>query len=486
MLVSALRPGTQSLIIHKIPAELCSLIDVVRDLQLQRQPTSIAPDNGINGEGRRTYGMSPKKEHEVERMSSYIHHFLNSRACSSLAHVVDVGSGQGYLSWALQNLGLHVLALDNNEIQTSGANRWKIKHTARKVKQERRKNTQGTSAEAQSAIHNHTEMKTADAMRKGSLTHRTVHISSGSLHESIMDWLLSDKIESYDDDDGVETSPDHPGPVPVMFVALHACGSLTTDILRTFLFHSRRDQGTDEPPWKPHSLIVVGCCYNLMSLSDFPLSKALCDIKPTPELPLVALHLAAQVPSQWLKSQKAASNAELAIRKVVYRALLQPILQAASQFDAEATADASRLGQGHDSQPGIGETGENRRLGKLNEESYRTWGHFLECATRKMDINLEKVASSLPEWFTDNPRRLRLESRLRVLQALRCILGPLIESLIILDRYAWLHEGLADMGDRGVDVELVNLFDQGTGSGRNVALVVRPRDDIARLAATMN
>ena len=49
--------------------------------------------------------------------------------------------------------------------------------------------------------------------------------------------------------------------VPVLFVALHACGSLTPDILRAFLLAST------QPPaaWKPFGVVAVGCCYNLMN-----------------------------------------------------------------------------------------------------------------------------------------------------------------------------------------------------------------------------
>ena len=47
--------------------------------------------------GDRTYRISPKKEHEVDRMSSYIHHLVHSENPRSVWHAVDVGSGQvGY------------------------------------------------------------------------------------------------------------------------------------------------------------------------------------------------------------------------------------------------------------------------------------------------------------------------------------------------------------------------------------------------------
>ena len=68
------------------------------------------------------------------------------------------------------------------------------------------------------------------------------------------------------------------------------------------------------------------------------------------------------------------------------------------------------------------------------------------------------------------------QSPLEVLHVLRCLLGPLVESLIVLDRLSWLREMLEDdNSDSLFDADIVNLFDQATGSGRNIAIVVTPR-----------
>ncbi|KAF8552764.1 hypothetical protein OG21DRAFT_1443021 [Imleria badia] len=392
-------------------------------------------------------------------MSSYIHHLVHSESPRTVWHAVDVGSGQGYLSRALQELDFHVLALDNDENQTSGANRWTTKEAARKLKRKHR-----------SSSH------TPNGTRKGSLTHRTVHVCPQTLEESITDWLSDPSGVQQHGDPGIHHSPASTEPVPVLMVALHACGSLTVDVLRAFLTDRTRAPQAKGVGclWKPHSLVVVGCCYNLMSPSDFPLSKPLRDLDPIPKLTIAAVHLAAQVPSQWLKDQDAIRGAELALRKVVYRALLQPILQVATA-QSNAIADHATL-SGRPIQPSLGETLENRRLGKLNDKAYQDWPTFLERATDKLGIHLEAINASLPDWFTHEADRLKLENALFVLQTLRCILGPLIETLILLDRHDWIKQELTEMNDRGqeVEVEMVNLFDQATGSGRNVALVIKP------------
>ncbi|KAI6101970.1 hypothetical protein EV401DRAFT_2092992 [Pisolithus croceorrhizus] len=432
-----------------------SLPDSCRTSSPNRYGTQSTTFPGIclcpcsRGRSPSSFGMSPKKEHEVTRMATFIHNILNH----------DV-----------QNRVLHVLALDNNENQTSGANNWKIKDALRKAHEQRRNNTQNGP---DSAPHR----RTPSSHSHGSLTHRTVHIQPTTLEAVIEDWLLADT------------------PSPIMFVALHACGSLTVDVLRTFLsHHSKPGSGRR---WEPHSLVVVGCCYNLISLSDFPLSEPLLALSPRPTLPIAALHLATQVPAHWFRTERAGMGACLAVRKVVYRALLQPVIQLAAQYRKEPTDNQEIMNrdsvQGLTARLGLGETPENRRLGKLNDASYADWSTFLVSATTKLGIDIRDLTrrhsegaalgDQLPPWIlnhgNDSEReegvfeRLRMEGRLEVVHVLRCILGPLIESLILLDRCEWLRGGVGSC-QRETSIEMVNLFDQVTGSGRNVALVVSP------------
>jgi hypothetical protein len=163
------------------------------------------------------------------------------------------------------------------------------------------------------------------------------------------------------------------------------------------------------------------------------------------------------------------------------------------------------------------------RLGRLNDETYGSWETFVRAAGKKIGI---EILASLVDSSRDNrwgaaaaPRggdiitakgtieskgvenqivwmsqqeRVQLERRLEVLHVLRCILGPVVESWIVLDRTKWVNEELTKLGTsdpeagnrkdfgsnkeakrwEGMRVDIINLFSQATGSGRNMGIVV--------------
>jgi hypothetical protein len=155
---------------------------------------------------------------------------------------------------------------------------------------------------------------------------------------------------------------------------------------------------------------------------------------------------------------------------------------------------------------GSGETPVHRRLGKINDCAYENWEIFLRVAGEKMGVDLSRPglgetkqppSHSTSSPFTMTPgkhtreptenqkptvsKRRQTESRLAVLHTLRCLLGPLVECMILLDRLLWIREELTDMASgvgSEMDVQLVNLFDQATGSGRNVGIIVKPSEGL--------
>ncbi|KAJ7695717.1 hypothetical protein B0H17DRAFT_1198493 [Mycena rosella] len=368
-----------------IPVEIRQLIDQVCALALPRNPVDIARDVPLEISSR---GLSPKKAHEVTQSVAYISNLFDSLGLDPRGvRIVDIGAG--ILTRALQShLGtLHLLALDSSEIQTRGAQRW--------------------------------EERTGIV---GSITQKTIHITPATL--------------------------DPKRSRPVLLVALHACGSLTPDILRTF-FIQRAAASKDRPLWTPIGMIVLG-------FSHFPLSKCISSAAPPISLPSSAYHMAAQIPAQWFRTAESRADATLALRKVVWRAII------GARFTAK-TLEAEEEPAKRD---GTGDRPVMRRLGRLNNTAYADWATFARVAGGRIGVDFGAEL---------NAGERGLISELEVLHVLRCIIGPLVESLIIIDRTQWVQEQLnGGRGTGGMQVEMVNLFDQATGSGRNIALVVAP------------
>ena len=115
---------------------------------------------------------------------------------------------------------MHVLALDSSDTQAKGAERQGMYHKP--------------------------------SSNQGSLTYRIARITPSILLQSVDEWIA---------DLGSPLSAGSHLP-SIMFVALHACGSLATDILRTsvLVMHGR----DSKHGWSLKAAIVVGCCYNMM------------------------------------------------------------------------------------------------------------------------------------------------------------------------------------------------------------------------------
>lgn len=144
----------------------------------------------------------------------------------------------------------------------------------------------------------------------------------------------------------------------------------------------------------------------------------------------------------------------MAIKKVLYRALITPALVRSEAENAELSTS------------GFDKT--KRRIGKLNDKAYTSFENFLAVASKKLGFD---IYEKLSNFIIIDPRMLaetKIARLIEVLQALRCTLGPAMESLIILDRIIWLWESVGAT----MDIELINVFDQSTDSGRNIAIVI--------------
>ncbi|KAI0768972.1 methyltransferase domain-containing protein [Trametes elegans] len=499
-----------------LPVSVRCLVEQACSLAVSREfGRTIYPDEGktyyAEGANTKTHhnpddalpGMSPKKAHEVIRMSQFVGDLLAGNASlSSIQHVVDVGAGQAYLSRMLRDRhGLHVLALDYSDVQTQGA----AKRDAPKRQRASRSNgptKQRSPVHGRDRKEPETTGSTEDVpdspASRGSLTYVTAKIDPETLLDSTHGWIdrqLAAANASSPSGCSPSTAQREPSPAPVLFVALHACGSLTPDILRAFAAALKAEPPSHSPPgpvlaeaaWTPAAAAVVGCCYNMLRPEDVPLSAAMRTARPRFTLSPGHLQIAAQVPAGWARTPETLRGARVALRKVVWRALIQDTLAAGqpaadarieaggrSSLEAKsAAAFAGKVGRGEalnsvEGDAGVlpeggGEGRRFRRLGRLNDAAYADWETFTQRVQAKLGL---PPLSSPPD--------RRQERRVEVFHVLRCVVGPVVESLLMLDRAAWVEEKLESTG---LGVQLVNIFDQASGSGRNVAIVIQPQGD---------
>jgi len=216
------------------------------------------------------------------------------------------------------------------------------------------------------------------------LTYKTLAITSDVLLDAVDEWI-SDQSSGPGISQDASKAVSEPILTPVLVVALHACGSLTPSTLRAFL--SRLRALNSETTWVPRAAVVVGCCYNLLEPRDFPLSAELSGtpsgtalVKLTPN----HLQLAAQVPDEWLRTEASLTAAKLALKKVVWRALLESILR---ENMTQVPADKSDQEQNG---PGAANRDYNKsqRLGRLNDAAYSDWDTFLARAGEKLGVNI--------------------------------------------------------------------------------------------------
>ncbi|KAK8054956.1 hypothetical protein PG993_000183 [Apiospora rasikravindrae] len=208
--------------------------------------------------------MNTKKKAEVSVAAAFIRDACAERG---ITRVIDIGSGQGYLSVTLAHLNpeLRVLAIDGSETQIAAS---KLSAATLGIPQEK-------------------------------LTHlvRYVDRKTPALAEEMEAWADGQKC---------------------ILVGLHACGQLSEHMLRYFTQLPFID-----------SLAAVGCCYNhIVPRSSecpdgFPISARLRDRHVT--LSATALMTGCQAPNNWERTDLSSPDSTFSNRRL-YRAIFEKLL----------------------------------------------------------------------------------------------------------------------------------------------------------------
>ncbi|KAG8901941.1 hypothetical protein FRB99_004996 [Tulasnella sp. 403] len=396
------------------PESIQRLVQSIHELSLPREVTETGSVEPFRLADDQRFGMTPKKQHEVEEMCGLVKHLA---AHAQAKRIVDVGAGQGYLTrnLAAAPLSFDVLALDSSDAQVEGANKRlaELERWQNKVLGKKRKERSTTAPDE-------------PAQPNGRITRSTVFVDTESLPKVVDEWVEGE------------------GATSVLIVGLHACGPLTPAVLRSFVAMNGR-----EGRWKCGGLALVGCCYNRIRdiRKNIPLSQTVKNHPVSLKIESLHLHLAAQVTHNWLEDW---AGFELGLRKIVFRGMLERV------FGEEHKGEMYKQGL---------------QVGRFNDEAYETWETYLERASRRLNIPLQRLQglakrTSTSTSTTSTPSTDHVFIRcLQFLHIIRCMMGPVIESLLLVDRWMMLRES-------EIDARMVNLFDQSTGSARNIALVV--------------
>jgi hypothetical protein len=436
-----LREATTEELIHMVkygyvnnakwPDSLCQFISTAKSLYLRPKSvpysTTIESISGSESElvGEMVRGMNRKKQYEVERLADLIAKYMNQYGCNT---VLDVGSGKGYLSHVLAfKYGLNVLAVDQNEMvvkksQIRSNNMEKILHKKLKY----------------TAISSHLTTNTVDFEK---ILNCTKYMSDSN---------------------------------SICLIGLHTCGDLSPIMMNLFLSQKR-----------VKLLINIGCCYHkitekgdehedLSSLTfenknityGYPLSEF---VKKNSSNGLVLTNggkvIACAALEKWSTAEGAVNN----FRRNSHRCALEAFLH-----HYQGSPDHIK----HNTQPII------YNIGRVPDR-YSTFTDYAAFSLQMLKSKTQIHNTSLMNMITEHEQNRgpndvlckkldefykalgpRSDERVACLDAywsIRAIIGPIIEALIIIDRYMFLKE-------RTDIVDVIRIFEEEV-SPRNLVLI---------------
>lgn len=375
--------------------------------------------------------MSAKKRHEVEMMSHVVAAISNA---THSTHIIDVGSGRGYLSSVLALLhGQRVLGIDSSHINT---------HSAVKRSEKLQKYWPGMCKRADESSNSVIPEKRGKHWKSKVLNKSETGTGSNNSVKQIDDSLLSElkplpskeslyrQTTMYISENSDlrhivrETFPEDALYSNLSLVGLHTCGNLAATCLKLF---SNNDD--------IKAVCNVGCCYHLIEEKfctnpfsfieegkenefGFPMSQVLLSEKFS--LGRNARMLAAQA------IDRLSEKEEVSVNSLFFRALLQVILEEK-----------------------VGEDRSDWQVGRIAAKCIDFKDYcYKSLKILKLDIQLTEEEISC---FYDD--YIEKKNELEAFFLFRVALAPVIETVILLDRLLYLLE--KDFKE----AHIVHLFD---------------------------
>ncbi|BFZ59912.1 hypothetical protein YB2330_000934 [Saitoella coloradoensis] len=211
-------------------------------------------------------------------------------------------------------------------------------------------------------------------------------------------------------------------------IGLHACGSLTENTIRMLVDNEN-----------VRACCVVGCCYNLIQTkvdgheNGFPISKKLSDMGVN--FNLTTRMTGCQAPATW--TEETSSNF---YRRHFFRALFQKLIV----------------------DKGLAEAGKPLLIGSLRKHCYVDFTAYVQAALNKLKMPLQCITDDETKQYFEVYKDK--EDQIKIVWTLSAVLAPVIESVIVMDRYWFLKENNLSTAD------IVSGFDYNL-SPRNLIVV---------------
>lgn len=424
--------------------------------------------------------MGGKKRSEVACLAPFVAALAHVRAAprgldASAIRIVDLGSGKGYVSQLLAlRYGFRLVCVEGNADYhaKSLARLDQLDREMRRVGKQAAGGGVGGDGGAQ-----------ATAASRSLLCPVVAHLEP-NLCWARLEALLAEQHASLraGQTAGGRAAPDEVN----VLLGLHTCGDLASTTMRLFA----------EPSSPFEALVCVPCCYTLLTQAGYPTSSGLADLAPSSAtLPLhEERNLACQNLPKW-RAGLADGSLVPAVQQLMFRSLIEPVLRAellrqrgldgllaASLLpDGRSAAGSSLADVGLSAADGVlGASGFPRvranglQLGCLSSTPGQAFRDYALAVLRHVALIQPSVSDDdawdhlcglYPILLQDCGHDSRLAKHFFAYIALRFLLSPVLESLILLDHVQFLTQ------QPGVtDAFLIPLFDPAE-SPRSVAVV---------------
>lgn len=483
------------------PASLKEFVFTLRSLSLPREQADlqkvfpglqVASLNNVLSQG-----MNHKKKHEIEALSAVVGSIASRVGVNT---IVDVGSGQGYLAQVLSfEYQLSVIAIDasshHGRITDARAERIKKHYTAKLRKSQLESRGLSTPKTVTCRVLSPEMLKTLSNSLLQKDDEKTNN-NGGNIDEKPVEGSVGNELTS---------SLYANGKPSLVLAGLHACGDLSVTMLRTFI------ECADV-----RAVISIGCCYNLLSEGiieadtqcGFPMSKGVKSAGLL--LKKNGRDLACQSAERWIGLGEAAGlhNFELhAFRAAFQMVLFQHYPEIIIKSPAIGRQGKALRRKHHrralESSADIAESSSQKNCKKETSwsaisctESAETEGSTCNDAasfyedsshwsSRNCETNPNDRYSMFVKFCRSGLHRLGLHNSQDIdfsglwkhaepfaelvgpYWTLRAALGPVLETLLLLDRLLFLQES-----SNMVEAVMLPIFDPVL-SPRNVALIAK-------------